>query len=101
MLERADRLADRRRMMREVVDRLDPALFAAHFLPARDSLKALERLAHVCQRNPIEPRGRNRHRGVAHVEFAYERYLELVFAQDETRSIGRIGGLAKAPRAIR
>ena len=80
MLERADRLPNRRGMMREIVDHLDSAHFAPHFLPARDSPKTLERLANVRQRNAVEARRRYRHGRVPHVELADERHFKSLVA---------------------
>ena len=56
MLERADRLPNRRRVMREIVDHRDSAHFAAHFLSARDSLKNLQPLANIRERHAVKAR---------------------------------------------
>src|ERR1044071_51838 len=101
MLERTDCLADRSGMVREIVDYLDPAHFAAQLLPARDSFEALERLSDVRQRHAVKARGRDGHGCVPHIEPADGRHLDFVFAESEARAVRRIRGFADSAGAIR
>ena len=100
MPQTAQRLPDRGRMMPEIVDHFYAARFAAHFLPPRDALKTLERLADLLERNAVETRRGNRHGGVAHVELAHERQLEFIVAQRKSGTIRRVGHVRNFPRAI-
>src|SRR5205814_5656740 len=94
-------LANRGGMMPEIVDHFHAARFAPDFLPPRDSFETGEPFPDFRQRRAVEPRRRNRHGRIAHVEFADERHFELVVAEREARALGGIGDVADLLRAIR
>ena len=87
-------------MMAEVIDHFHAARFAAHFLPPRDSPKALQRILDLRFRHIVEAsRGRG-HRRIAHIELADQRNFVNVIAQFETRATGRIRNVADPLRTV-
>src|SRR5262245_35703275 len=68
----AQGLRDGGGMMPEIVDDLDPAHLAAHFLPPLHAFEGLERRADCGERHAIKMRRADRHRRVANVVFANE-----------------------------
>src|SRR4026207_1059990 len=87
---RRQRRRGRGRMMTEIVNHFYPAHFAADFLASRYSFELRQRRANSLSRHAIESRGRNRHRGVADVEFAEHWNLKFLIAQNEPRFFCRI-----------
>ena len=83
MPQRRQRLRDRGGMMTKIVNHFYPVHFAADFLPSRHSFELRQRCADGLVRHAIKFRGRNRHCGVADVEFAEHRNFKFLIAQDE------------------
>ena len=76
-----ERFADRGGMMSEIVDHLDSAHLAPHFLPPLDALNRASASWISVERHAIEVRRGDRHRRVAHVEFADQADLEFGVAE--------------------
>ena len=87
-------------MMAEIIDYLYAARFATNFLTPGDAFKRLESVANGIPGNAIKLRCRNCHGGVANVELANERYLELLLSQSESRPTSGIGDITNLRRAI-
>src|SRR4051812_42567637 len=63
-------LSNRGGVVSKVINHLDPLLFPAELLAARDSFERFERAPNLCHRDAIKPRGRRGHGGVANIKLS-------------------------------